>query len=163
MNYFITQNTEGVVEVTTPVPPKHKYFKGVSLIVESLPVKKDGEKYQIKKKHLIVVPKTDQDLQVDISFQNDLSLKVIDKDTSSEISKGFDFDGKKFSLSINAQLNWQRILGLHLLGDFVDTDISTLDSKSYTLKTTDVVSFTKAGSGKILNELQIGRDKKKNL
>ena len=87
----------------------------------------------------------------------------IDKDTAQRISKGFDFDGHTFSLSQNAQLNWQGLLLLHQSGIFESQEISTKEGATYLLKKEQLMDFIKAGSSVVTHALKIGRDKKQQL
>lgn len=93
-------------------------------------------------------------------FKDEFNLKVIDTDTVKEIAKGFDFDGKKFSLSLNAQMNWQGLFIMKQAGLYSTQEISTIDNKSYELTVDDVDAFFQAGSQALIDRLKVGRDKK---
>lgn len=90
-------------------------------------------------------------------------LKSIDVETSQKLMEGFKFDEHIFSLSTNAQLNWQNIVySLNLSPDH-EFEISTLNDGEYVLKYEDINLFRDAYV-KTLNEiLKKCRDKKKNL
>lgn len=89
-------------------------------------------------------------------------IKEIDSVTSSKIKTGFEFDGYMFSLSSNAQLNWQNILNEFNLGEFQSAIISTKDDKIYTLSKNKVEEFYKVYINTLNSILNEGRERKKN-
>ena len=90
-------------------------------------------------------------------------IAVIDRDTQREVVKGFSFDGHTFSLSQNAQLNWQGLLLLHQVGLFEDQEISTKMDESYLLVKEKLLGFITAGKEKLTAALAAGRTKKQLL
>jgi len=79
------------------------------------------------------------------------NINMIGSETNQEINKGFEFDGNVFSLSIYAQINWNRFLLLSQSDLFQDTEISTLDSKRYILKKESLYDFIMCYN-KVVNE-----------
>lgn len=163
MKYFITKNENNGVEYITPAPPNTHLFDGDYLLLDELPSKKESEKYQLTNGKLLVVNKDESDLLIDEKEKRQLACKIIDAETRNAIAEGFQFDGKHFSLSQNAQLNWQMLGFLHQAGEFIDTTIPTITSESYLLTAANVLDFVKAVNTKIATELQLGITKKNKL
>ena len=84
-------------------------------------------------------------------------------ETQIEVYKGFEFDDYTFSLSQNAQLNWQGLLLLHQAGLFEDQEISTKMDESYLLVKEKLPGFITAGKEKLTAALAAGRAKKQLL
>lgn len=86
--------------------------------------------------------------------------KKIDTETKFEY---FEFDNRKFSLSIAAQTNWNRIMSEFAIGIYSSEHpnvISTYDNKEYTLSESYVVKFMNAYSKRINEILALARSKK---
>jgi hypothetical protein len=72
-----------------------------------------------------------------------------DREVATNIGQGFDFDGHRFSLSANAQLNWLRV-GVNLsLGLLKDVSLPTLDNDIYLLKSSKASLFLQAYSDRV--------------
>lgn len=66
-------------------------------------------------------------------------IKKIDNKTSSQILSGFDFEGKHFSMSYSAQINWSN---LPSLPDIVfPLTISSTDESIYILELVNKMNF----------------------
>ena len=89
--------------------------------------------------------------------------KTIDSETEQAIAAGFAFDGQTFSLSPNAQLNWNRLWMAHQANVFKDQDVATKQGGTYLLKKAKVSDFVKAGHKAITDALTAGRTKKAKL
>ena len=93
-----------------------------------------------------------------------IKIAEIDSETQQSIAEGFTYDGQTFSLSQNAQLNWQRLLLLHqnkLFGE--SRRISTKDNQTYVLKAANLQAFIRAGQSAIETALEAGRSRKQAL
>lgn len=87
------------------------------------------------------------------------NIDSLGSETGNIIYEGFEFDNNIFSLSINAQTNWNRFLLLHQNNLFVDTEISTFDSKRYILTKDKLVAFIAKYNDAINNALKEHRNK----
>ena len=103
-------------------------------------------------------------LRVDNDLLVSMKVDKTDNDTRKEIEKGFVFDSHKFSLSIPAQMNWQRLNALKTAGLFgTSQDVSTLDNSIYSLLSARVAAFIAASNQKLDTAISAGRTKKKAL
>jgi len=86
-------------------------------------------------------------------------IKKIDKKTQYLISQGFSFDGKQFSLSEPAQINW---LGLKTLEDVITwpIEITTKSDGSYSLAQSNLIFFLGTGKATIKAYIDSGRNLK---
>lgn len=104
----------------------------------------------------------------DLDAYKDLLYKKIDKRTQELISAGFDFDNETFSMSMQAQMNWNRLRTSILTGvltalDF-PRDIATISDESYTLITiTDASDFFAAHVNRLEERLRSGRQLKNQI
>jgi hypothetical protein len=88
----------------------------------------------------------------------------IDEHTQSEILKGFVYNGKTFSMSINAQINWSNIL-LIPSGNF-PLSLMTVDEELIQLPVEEKIAFYQASLSHKYSKLQLGHSLKttvKNL
>lgn len=70
----------------------------------------------------------------DIAFARNGRRQGIDRVTSSIFNRGFTYDGVRFSLSVEAQANWNRMAAKHAAGNLTfPVDISTKTGGSYTI------------------------------
>lgn len=102
----------------------------------------------------------------DLDDYKEALFEKIDTKTRKIIGEGFDFDGKKFSLSQAAQSNWTNIktnkVDFSLMGLF-PLQISTIDNNIYMLQETDVDSFWSAGMAAVKGAYTSGSDIKKQV
>lgn len=94
------------------------------------------------------------------AFKNE--LLSIDADTRKRIEDGFIFDGHTFSMSQNAQINWNNIASMYSIGLFPTTEglnVSIKDDVStyYVLTYENVIPFLTAYKDKKMTELEVGR------
>ena len=89
--------------------------------------------------------------------------QTIDRETEQAIAAGFAFDGQTFSLSQNAQLNWQGIWLAHQANIFKDQEVATKSGGAYLLKKAKVLEFVKAANKAVTDALKAGRTKKGKL
>ncbi len=163
MNYFITKQDDGSVNIVTPVPPKFDLFTGEYLLLEEIPELLEGKKYSLNDGELSVINKTTADLNLDDTKKLESDLKGIDQETNSTIESGFTFDNLVFSLSKNAQLNWGNLFILKQAGLYTDTEIATIDSNVFMLTTGNVNAFFAAYTDALNATLEIGRNLKQIL
>jgi hypothetical protein len=69
-------------------------------------------------------------------------VDLIDAKSEEKIFEGFSFDGKRFSLSLSAQINWSNLL--FLPESFFPVNLSTKDDDVYSLIYANVQSFYQA-------------------
>lgn len=86
----------------------------------------------------------------------------IDAQTQKLIDKGFTFDNKKFSLSINAQANWTRLKALESSLTW-PVKISTKSANGYDLTQANLAGFMAAAHTAIHGHLESGRALKKQV
>lgn len=80
------------------------------------------------------------------SYKKNL-IELIDEKSIKKINQGFRFDGKTFSLSLSAQINWSNLL--FLPESFFPVNLSTKDDDIYVLTYSNVQLFYQAAlSGK---------------
>lgn len=92
------------------------------------------------------------------------SIKNIDKEIQNKILEGFTFKDNLFSLSQNAQINWQGLLGLYNSNVFGESQIiSTKDNKTFILKKEDLLEFILTGKQAILDAMNYGYNEKSKL
>lgn len=89
--------------------------------------------------------------------------KNIDSETGQAIAAGFAFDGQTFSLSQNAQLNWNRLWLAYQSNIFNNQEVATKSGGTYPLETAKVLDFVKAANKAVTDALKAGRDKKAKL
>jgi hypothetical protein len=126
-------------------------------MLDELPQIKYGS-YVVKLVDNALIPLTDVEI-FDLKASYDAEMHKIstikcDKVISAAISNGFEFDSNIFSLSANAQLNWNRILNLSALGCYTDSIVSTKSGK-YLLTSDNVIAFAKAYHEAIQNAQSI--------
>lgn len=125
--------------------------KGVFQENEIPPLENDI--YPVDYHECCLIPRDKQQLKAaKQAFEEKVRLRYVascDKKVSACIEAGFEFDGFRFSLSANAQLNWLRV-GVSLsLGVLKDTPIPTLDDSLYVLTTPKAAAFFAAFCSKI--------------
>lgn len=86
----------------------------------------------------------------------------IDKKTGGMIAAGFTYDSKQFSLSLNAQSNWNALKDD--TSEFTwPAEISTIDEDTYDLDEANVGAFWNAGKDVLKGHLDSGRALKKSI
>ena len=86
----------------------------------------------------------------------------IDKKTGQLIALGFTYDGNTFSLSINAQANWNALKDQQ--GEFIwPVDITTIDNNTYSLAVSNIDAFWTAAKDTLKGHLDSGRALKKSI
>lgn len=92
------------------------------------------------------------------------NIKNIDKQVQDKILEGFTFKDNLFSLSQNAQINWQGLFCLYNSNMFGESQIiSTRDNKTLMLKKEDLLEFILTGKQAILDAMQYGYNEKEKL
>lgn len=92
------------------------------------------------------------------------NIKNIDKQVQDKILEGFTFKDNLFSLSQNAQINWQGLFCLYNSNMFGESQIiSTRDNKTFMLKKEDLLEFILTGKQAILDAMQYGYNEKEKL
>jgi len=79
---------------------------------------------------------------VAVDMLPELKQQVIDKIDvfiQEKIFKGFNFDGKLFSMSVNAQINWSNILNIP--NELFPLNVSTKNDENYSLSLANKTSF----------------------
>lgn len=100
----------------------------------------------------------------DVDFLRKMNCDKIDQRTQEIIAQGFQFDGKTFSLSANAQLTFLGLYTIFLGGILSDgTPISTKDNRSYVLHTAAMPGFFQAFNIGVTVPLSSGRDLKDQI
>jgi len=164
MKYFVAKESNGIISITSPVPPNYRLYKGESLILSEIPdIDLLTQKFIINDGELKIESKTKFDTDQDKIDSLSNSIKTIDENTKKEILKGFEFDGQTFSLSANAQINWQGMLSLKTASLFSPTEISTIDDQVYLLTISKLDAFIIAGRDKLQLKLAEGRSSKQAL
>lgn len=133
------------VEITKEQYAIRGIAKGDQLkLVDGVPVKLTQDEYNaVRDEHY---------------FDQEVTKKInkIDAKTKALIEEGFDFDGKHFSLSSTAQMNW-----IALTMATAPAIISTDDSFPYTLETADAIRFFQGTARTVVqHRLQSGRELK---
>ena len=97
-------------------------------------------------------------------YRND-KIKEMDAETQNKIFEGFDFDDKRFSMSLSAQSNWLFLLNQHTAGTFPDEGwaIATKDDDEYTLSKANAPAFFQASAEHKEKILAEGREKKREF
>ena len=140
--------------------------------VETLPEVPEGKKIWLEKTkqtehgngRVIVTNITQADRDLKNRLERERVIENIDGETQAAIQAGFNYDGQRFSLSQNAQLNWQRLLLLHQNKLFGESQrISTKDNQTYVLKAANLQAFIRAGQSAIETALEAGRSRKQAL
>lgn len=97
-----------------------------------------------------------------LSDYKDIRYNEIDWKTEQLILAGFVFDSNTFSLSSNAQFNWNNLKVNE--ADFTwPVVVSTIDSNEYTLTQANLPAFWTAGKDVVKGFLDSGRDLKKQI
>lgn len=91
-----------------------------------------------------------------------LKTSAVDTKTRTLISEGFQFDNEVFSLSLEAQKNWLALKSLESMFTF-PVEITTLDSKAYSLQQTNLDSFVSLGIQAVQGHLNSGRALKEQI
>lgn len=165
---YLVYNNNGKTEWISPVPDFDPNIIGGHLIVENIP------DYDVKTQKLElynnentleirVVALDSNELDVLSNAQKESSVIEIDENTRSEIAKGFQYDGQTFSLSSNAQLNWNRLFLMHQSGLYKPQNISTIDNKEYLLTVESIQAFYNAYFTVINTQLLNGLSAKQRL
>lgn len=97
---------------------------------------------------------------VSLSEYKKLRYNEIDYKTITLVVSGFTYDSHQFSLSANAQSNWN-ILKSETVEFIWPHDITTIDNNTYSLTETNVVAFWSAGKTTVEGHLGTGRALKK--
>ena len=90
-----------------------------------------------------------------------MRIKEIDEKTQKILAEGFSFDGKKFSLSNNAQMNWKDYSDL--AEKHFPIKVSTIDDDIYLLTFDKVKLFYEKAIDKKKAALQKGSEIKENI
>lgn len=70
----------------------------------------------------------------ELEFARDGRKHSVDRVTGVLFSRGFTYDSTKFSLSLEAQANWNRMAASHAAGNLLfPVDVSTKSGSSYTI------------------------------
>ena len=99
---------------------------------------------------------------LDLAGYKDQRYVEIDQKTGLIISAGFTFDGETFSLSANAQRNWDSIKTSKSDYSF-PLDITTIDNNTYSLTNPSVQAFWVAARDAVKTPLDSGRVLKKEI
>ena len=88
-----------------------------------------------------------------------LQLFKIDAKSQRLISNGFSHGGQMFSLSLNAQSNWNALLTIHLAGMLAfPHNVTTKDDHIYVIAdAVELVAFIGAAMGTVESHLESGR------
>lgn len=81
---------------------------------------------------------------------------AIDAKTQALIRQGFTFDGRSFSLSVNAQMNWSGLKTFEGLLSW-PVAITTNDDSEYSLSQANLTAFTGTGLGTVSAHYGSGR------
>jgi hypothetical protein len=130
-----------------------------------IPISEDNRDY---KQYLIDVedgvevidnPPSEEDKKNNIVIE---IINIIDNKTGQLISEGFTFDGKKFSMSNNAQINWAV---LKMIKDDITYPypVSTIDDDEYLVQQADFETFLNTAIGFKETLLSAGRELKKQI
>lgn len=98
----------------------------------------------------------------DLGDVKEMRYREIDMKTAGLISVGFAYDGANFSLSANAQKNWDSLKTSKNDYSF-PLDISTIDNDVYSLTNSNVQSFWVAARDAVKTQLDSGRILKKAI
>lgn len=112
---------------------------------------------------------TDEEIAIikseELEAYKQAAMKRIDAKTTEILSRGFQFDGHLFSLSVAAQSNWTGMQVAVSQGYLTESnfpfEIATLDNKAYKLQWEDSAAFFMAVLGSISTTLATGRHFKK--
>lgn len=74
-----------------------------------------------------------------ISYLKQMVISNIDDSVQNEIFKGFEYDGKLFSMSLSAQINWSNILNIP--DSLFPLNVTTKDDSNYILTLPNRQSF----------------------
>lgn len=88
-------------------------------------------------------------------------IDLQDKKTENLILSGFTFDGNSFSLSFNAQINWNNLLNIPQV--MFPLNLSTKDDNIYILNFSNVQNFYFTALGRKNECLQLGNEVKKRI
>ena len=86
----------------------------------------------------------------------------IDAKTGGLISAGFVYDSKTFSLSPNAQANWNSLMDNQSEFNW-PVDITTIDNDTYSLEVANISAFWNAAKNVLKGHLDTGRVLKKEI
>lgn len=101
-------------------------------------------------------------LSITLAELKQLRYNEIDGKTAALIAPGFTYDGKQFSLSVTAQMNWNGLKTNE--ADFSwPVAISTIDNYEYSLAQANLSAFWTAGRDVVKAALDGGRDLKKQI
>lgn len=95
---------------------------------------------------------------VAVSLSDNKADKIItiDDRTDAIIAAGFLFDGNRFSLSIQAQMNWSALFSMQSLISF-PIGVTTLDNTTYSLSIGNLIPFIGTGMTVVKTAIGSGR------
>lgn len=97
-----------------------------------------------------------------LSAKKESRFIEIDIKTGQLIAAGFSFDSQTFSLSANAQANWNTLKSQE--SEFTwPVEISTADNNTYSLAQVDLSTFWQTGRDTVKGHLDSGRSLKKQV
>ncbi len=98
-----------------------------------------------------------------ITSKNEMNA-VIDTKTRELIAGGFTYDGKKFSLSLEAQINWTMLIAAKTHGTVNDPEpLTDMDNDTYDLASADIEAFFQVAVDAVKEHLTSGRLLKKGV
>lgn len=95
-------------------------------------------------------------IAISLSDKKAAKIIAIDERTDAIISNGFTFDGNRFSLSIQAQMNWSALFSMQSLMSF-PIGVTTLDNTTYSLSFANLIPFIGTGMAVVKNAIGSGR------
>jgi len=97
-----------------------------------------------------------------LDYKKQERYKEIDLRTTQLISVGFTYDSNTFSLSTNAQTNWNNLKNNKV--DFIwPVEVSTIDNNVYSLALADIGTFWENEKDAVNGHLDSGRSLKKSI
>ena len=97
-----------------------------------------------------------------LAYKKQSRYNQIDYKTRNLIASGFIYDGKTFSLSISAQINWNALQNQTI--EFTwPVEISTIDNNKYSLIQANIKAFWVAGKDLVKGHLDSGRNLKVSI
>jgi len=101
-------------------------------------------------------------LGISLSLLKTRKIVAIDSNTRSLIAAGFTYDSQTFSLSTNAQANWNNLHNQE--SEFTwPLDVSTIDHDEYSLIQANLHAFWTAAKDALNGHLDSGRALKKSI
>ena len=109
-----------------------------------------------------IVEMTDTEKGEPLAAYKQNRYNEIDLKTGALIIAGFTYDSKTFSLSINAQTNWNTLKDQE--SEFTwPVDVTTIDNDTYSLVQANLGAFWTAGKDAVKGHLDSGRTLKKSV